>query len=652
MPVPAKPVNSKRKIYTLVVIVLVAMGVGLMSPKGLPFVRIAEHWLYDVRIAYLTPARAPHPDIVLVTVTEDTFSNLPFRSPLDRRFFGNVVSHLVVSGVRAIGVDSIFDQATVHEDDVYLHNVFRRAAIPVIVGEAASQTYLTEKQRAFQKAFLSNLNSAYVNVITDKDGTVRRAFRGQQGPKGWVPGLADSVADALGVSPPGGTKNVHPIAYYPALEGDQVYKAFRSFPAHTVPFLPKAWFKDKIVLFGAELTLDDRLQTPFSRTVGTMPGLYVHAYALAQILDNRQVKVPPVYLQIILVALVAICGVVLAVAHWPIYLRWGAIALLTIAGWGAGIAFYRLGGVMMPLVSPTLSLFFASGMATIYLGYQERQQQRFLRDAFSRYVSPNLVDDIVSNPDQLDLEGERRDLTYVFTDLAGFTSLAEQLDPAELVNLLNGYIDGMCAIVFRHGGTVDKIVGDAIVAYWGAPIESSNHRARAVACALDMDEFAENYRQQHVTRAGELGITRIGINSGSAIVGNFGGANFFDYTAHGDMVNTAARLEGANKYLGTRICVGRETREGCPDLPFRSVADLILKGKTEAIRVFEPVPNMAPAQIAEFEDAFQSLSDDDPGALKKYQNLLQSAANDPVATLHCNRLRAGQTGSGMTLTGK
>jgi class 3 adenylate cyclase len=419
-----------------------------------------------------------------------------------------------------------------------------------------------------------------------------------------------------------------------------------------VKLLPKVWFKDKIILFGAELTEDDRHLVPFSRTQGKIPGLYIHAYALAQIIDDRQIITPNLYLQLLLTILIIVAAVVLAARRWSIYLRWCIIVCVLVAGWIGAIANYRLAGIMVPLLTPTLSSLLAAGLVTLYLSYQERQQKRFLRDAFSRYVSPNLVDDIISHPDKLELEGERRYLTFIFTDLAGFTSLAEQLDPVDIVGLLNGYIDGMCAIVFRHNGTIDKIVGDAIAAYWGAPLDQEDQRQRAVACALEMDAFAEEYRQCHQTVAGMLGITRIGINSGTAIIGNFGGDTFFDYTAHGDMVNTAARLEGANKYTGTRICIGEETRQGCPDTRFRPIGELNLKGKTEPLQVYEPVPEMPEEQFSEYAEAYKAVAALDPAVLGTFQILQGKYSDDPLIMLHYQRLKAGDTGAVITLAGK
>jgi len=644
-----KPVTSVEKHRLLAVMVILATVCAMALPKSMPFIGLVDDWLYDLRVGYLTPPQGAHPDIVLITVTEETLARFPFRSPLDRRFLGDVIAHVADSGARAIGIDYLFDQPTRPADDRYLHQVFRQAAVPLIIGEAAPQTALTPKQRAFQSAFLADLRSAYVNLTTDRDGTVRRAYRGQGTPENWKPGLADAVAAAAGETV---DKGPLAIAYYPARQGTELFRAFRSFPAETVPLLPRAWFKNKIVLFGAELAFDDRVLTPFSRTAGKVPGLYVHAYTLAQILDHRRITVPSIYAQLGLATLLSIMAVVLAQASWSLFLRWGLIGGGLFVLWAAAIGVYYVGGYLVPLTSPTLAVVFGAGLATIYLGYQERQKKRFARQAFARYVSPNLVEDIINNPDRLELAGERRFLTFIFTDLAGFTSLAEQLDPTEIVSLLNGYIDAMCAIIFRHGGTVDKIVGDAVVAYWGAPVRQEEECARAVACALEMDAFSEDYRHRHPTRAGLLGQTRIGINSGTAIIGNFGGETFFDYTAHGDTVNTAARLEGANKYLGTRICVGQETRNGCPQQAFRSIADLILKGKSEPIRVYEPVPKMPAEHLAAFEEAFVSLSQDAALALGKYQDLLRRFPDDPVARLHIDRLGAGQTGTRITLAGK
>src|SRR6478736_7666968 len=175
--------------------------------------------------------------------------------------------------------------------------------------------------------------------------------------------------------------------------------------------------------------------------------------------------------------------------------------------------------------------------------------------SLSRFFSPNLVQRLAGDNAAIDLAGQRREIASLFTDIESFTGLVETLEPTVLGPLLNEYLTGMTDIVFAQDGTVAKIVGDALHVLFGAPAEQPDHAARAVACALSLDEFAASFRGQCNKKGIPLGITRIGVHAGTAIVGNFGGGRFFDYTAYGDTINVTARLETANKELGTRICV-------------------------------------------------------------------------------------------------
>ena len=207
----------------------------------------------------------------------------------------------------------------------------------------------------------------------------------------------------------------------------------------------------------------------------------------------------------------------------------------------------------------------------------------------SRYFSPNLAERLASDPDAVDLGGQRREITSLFTDMAGFTSLVETLEPEIIAPLLNDYLGVMTDIVFAHGGTVVKIVGDALHVLFGAPADQPDHASRAVACALELDSGAQFFRERWREKGVALGETRLGLNAGSAIVGNFGGGRYFDYTAYGDAVNIAARLESANKQLGTRICVGKSVADRVPGFKGRPVGELILRGRREPLRAFEPL---------------------------------------------------------------
>ena len=175
--------------------------------------------------------------------------------------------------------------------------------------------------------------------------------------------------------------------------------------------------------------------------------------------------------------------------------------------------------------------------------------------SLSRYFSPNLAARLAGDADAMDLSVQRREIATLFSDIAGFTALMETLNPNVLGPLLNEYLTGMTDIVFAHDGAVAKIVGDALHVLFGVPGEQPDYAARAVACALALDKYAQAFRQRRHQKGIPLGVTRIGVHAGPAIVGNFGGGRFFDYTAYGDTINVAARLEAANKQLGTRIYV-------------------------------------------------------------------------------------------------
>jgi adenylate cyclase len=265
--------------------------------------------------------------------------------------------------------------------------------------------------------------------------------------------------------------------------------------------------------------------------------------------------------------------------------------------------------------------------------------------SLSRYFSPNLAQRLAGGTDGIDLEGHRREITSLFTDIADFTTLVEALEPNVLGPLLNDYLTGMTDIVFKHDGTVAKIVGDALHVLFGAPGELPDHAARAATCALELDQYAqarERWRQKSI----DLGVTRVGAHSGPAMVGNFGGGRFFDYTAYGDTINVAARLEAVNKQLGTRICVSGDLASRIDNFQGRPVGDLMLRGKTGGMRAFEP---MTPAQhqdaaTVSYLKAFKLLEAGDAGALTAFAAHVGSHPNDQLASFHLKRLLNGARG--------
>jgi adenylate cyclase len=285
-------------------------------------------------------------------------------------------------------------------------------------------------------------------------------------------------------------------------------------------------------------------------------------------------------------------------------------------------------------------------------GYQRRQQEaERARAQLSRYFSPRLADLLAADAEHISLNAQWRDITSMFTDIASFTPLAEVLPPDIMGPMVNEYLTGMTDIVFEHGGTLTNIVGDALIMMFGAPADQPDHAERAIACALALDAYAEAFRARWGDKGVSIGATRIGINAGPALVGNFGGDRFFNYTAYGDTLSVAARLEAANKHLGTRICVSDSVVQRIPGFLGRPVGYVTLRGRREALIAHEPLTpeRHSDPLTSEYRAAYAKAEACDPTALSSFAALLGRNSDDGLVSFHLKRLLAGATGVAMAL---
>ena len=407
---------------------------------------------------------------------------------------------------------------------------------------------------------------------------------------------------------------------------------------------PVQRLKDHVVLVGT--SAPGLLDLRFS-PMGIIPGVEAHAQALEQVLSGSHLERPGWGAAV--EALIVVFGggglAVVALSTGALVSAAATALALGATAATAWVAFTRHGLLLDP-VTPGLALALVFVVGSVSRHLSTEREQRWVREAFSRYVSPNRVDFLVNNPEQLELGGKRQECSFVFTDLESFTGLMERMDPGEAVSLLNAYLDRMVSIAFRHGGTLDRIVGDAVAIMFSAPVVQPDHRARALRCALELHAYASGYSAELEAKGVHFGKTRIGIHTGEVIVGNFGGSTMFDYRALGDPVNTAARLESVNKHLGTTVCVSETTLAGCPEVVTRPVGRLVLKGKSEALMVCEPLVaaagTSAPQHDVEYEAAFALLRARDPAALAVFENLGASRPEDPLVRLHLGRLRTGE----------
>ncbi|MBR0817305.1 adenylate/guanylate cyclase domain-containing protein [Bradyrhizobium liaoningense] len=271
--------------------------------------------------------------------------------------------------------------------------------------------------------------------------------------------------------------------------------------------------------------------------------------------------------------------------------------------------------------------------------------------ALSRHFSPELARRLAAGGEGEGIQVQWRDIATIFTDITGFTSLVETAPPEMLGALLNEYVGGMTEVVFAHEGTVAKIIGDAIQVLFNAPGDQPDYATRAVACAHDLDAWAQDFCARQSAKGVNFGTTRIGIHAGPALVGNFGGNRFFDYTAYGDSINIAARLEAANKHLGTRICVSASVAKAAENFQGRPVGELMLRGRSEPLRAFEPLPQdkfEAPT-TAQYSEAFAKMEAGDVAAMPAFAALVGMHADDSLAGFHLKRLLNGAKGIRMKL---
>ena len=367
----------------------------------------------------------------------------------------------------------------------------------------------------------------------------------------------------------------------------QVLQAYQQMADGKKPALDPAVFKDKYVLFGFSASgLLDLKPTPMS---GVYPGVEVHATMLDNLLSGDFMR-PMSAAATILLLLILCLGAGVAVSAVSRASRAALIyvAFIPLAPIFSVVA-YALGWWMQLFALELGTLFSLVGSSLVSYA-TEGQQKRYIKSAFRQYLSPTIIEELIAHPERLKLGGEKRDLSIFFSDLQGFTSISEALTPEELTVLLNDYLTAMTDIIQEEGGTIDKYEGDAIIAFWNAPLSQDDHAERAVRAALRCQTKLDEMRPVLRARVKKDLYKRIGINSGPAVVGNFGSHTKFNYTMLGDAVNLASRLEGVNKQFKTYTMISAMVKERLGGaFPLRELSRIAVVGRKEPVTVYEPM---------------------------------------------------------------
>jgi adenylate cyclase len=367
------------------------------------------------------------------------------------------------------------------------------------------------------------------------------------------------------------------------------YKSFEYISASDVlnKSIPKDKLEGKIVLIGTTAPgLLDLRATPMGNLY---PGVEIHANVIAGILDGT-IKQAPLWTQAANLLLVTLLGFGLALLLPFLSPLWSSIAAVLVIGGVSALNLYSFAaGYVLPAASLLSALLFIYLMNIAYGYFVESRGKRQITGLFGQYVPPELVDEMAQDPTSFSMEGESRDLTILFSDVRGFTTISESLDAKTLSEFINAFLTPFTKVIYKNRGTIDKYMGDCIMAFWGAPIKDENHARHGLVSAFEMLKAMDILNEEFKQRGWPPIKVGIGLNSGKVSVGNMGSEIRLAYTVMGDAVNLASRLEGITKEYGAAIIIGDETRKQLPDLIAREVDKVRVKGKDIAVTIYEPL---------------------------------------------------------------
>lgn len=623
---------------------LLAAALGLLE-----FVHNIELQTYDLRVEATARPSAPARDVVLVAIDNDSIRRMEpvvGRWPWPRLVHATVIDFLAAAGAKVIGYDILFAERdlrkfnvgetewTGDESDAALVESTKKAGNVVHIAEVSSPELIDPS-----KAVAVNLDAPALNAnvpdigcveprpqitppfpalaqaaraighsmfILDSGGSVRRALPVAQIGDRKIAAFSLATTLAAGVATP-----LHPSIDYagnctvmipwrgPAINGNgqttftsysfyDIFYAQQQLLEGEKPAIDPALFKDRIVVVGATAEgIKDIFTTPFSS--GEISGPEVHANLIDAFIGQRSITPAPPYVTVLLVVAAAL---VVGVAGGLLNAWWtSAVVAITaiIFIWQSVFWFAR--GVWIPVTGPALTLIFAFVGDLAWKYFVEGREKRQVKKLFSRYVSKDVYDQLVANPSLAALGGARRHMTVLFSDIRGFTTMSEKGTPEDVVSQLNELFTRMVRVVFDNRGTVDKFVGDMIMALYGAPLDDEEHAEHAVQTALAMITTLQQMNREWAAAGRPQLDIGIGVNTGDMIAGNVGSESIMSYTVIGDAVNLGARLESLNKEYGTRIIISDATRErlkGRYDI--HPLGDVVVKGKSQPVAIFEVRP--------------------------------------------------------------
>lgn len=626
----------------------------------LMFLSDLERLAYDGRLSSASRVRSQDSRLLLVTFDERTVAHTKHRSPLDREAIAEVLRRLDAMRPRVIGLDILFDEPTDAEIDGKLIATFSQLNTPFWLPDAFDESarLLAPWQRATLHSFVTRASGRRGHgtsaiLYPDSDGVIRRT----------APSVHQVMSNALAVAAgaPDQTKEL-PIDYRsgnasePALARLSAVDVLSASPT-TLEAMANV-VRGRVLLVGAELDNVDRHRTPITRFADEgsggqlgesserrdLSGLEVQAQLIATLLDAPAGSTGEPWTLIVWVLVFIPPGLGILIG----WLRVSALKRIAVLAGGTAIllaasyVWEQAPGVQtygLQVVAATLSWLSLALVTNAFSAATTNAERQLAREIGRRYLPPQVAAEIERRPDLLEVHGRRVPLSIVFTDLAGFTSLSEKLEPEALSEILNAYLDGMTECIMRKGGTLDKFIGDAVVCFWGAPLPDPEGALHALEAALEMQEFSSAYRLEISHRGIELGETRIGVHLGDAVVGNFGSQRRVQYTAMGDAMNLAARLESANKQLGTELLASADVIHAARWSLARDLGSIAVKGRSHPCGVFQIDRSLTEADAQAHRILLDRLRSGDNQAERDLAHLLKMQPKDQALAEFASRAR-------------
>ncbi|MDE8651664.1 adenylate/guanylate cyclase domain-containing protein [Novosphingobium album (ex Liu et al. 2023)] len=590
---------SRQRFAVMVLLLILALAIARFS-WSLPVIGDAERSLYDLRTYVNAPQVDQDQRIQIIAYDDQTLIAARKRSPLDRGLLARALRNIDGMGARAIGIDILFDQP--QDEDADLIAALRAMKTPTFVAYAEQETNATSiefEQQTFLKSFVARLagsNAHPASVRFDNEDGVTRSW-----PE-IVPGLPPLLGRAMVAAAGTGEDRafagyVGPVRYrLPKFADRPVYSTLR-IDLFADPAMAPALASQvagRYVLIGGDIVDIDRLNTALTSVdAETPPGIVGHAEMIAQMLDGARYTSVFGWQRWVMALAIVLSAALTSLLEARV---WRAVpfllAQLTLIG-GLPFALQKWGinTIGTPAVGWAIGWVLAFLAVSSTVRASTAVERQFAQTALGKYLPADIAQEIIDNPERLSLTGAKRELYILFSDLEGFTKLSHQLEPETVARLLNDYLDRLSAVVLEHGGLIDKYVGDAVVAFWGAPIARPDDARKAALAGYAMWRAGEEFRKGVDPALPPIGKTRVGMHFGEAVVGNFGGERRIQYTALGDAMNTAARLEAANKLLGSAMMASRELAERSGLDWWRPMGRVILRGRSRPIELFEPAPH-------------------------------------------------------------